>query len=120
MSSAYWKVDATVQYSTVQKRSADAEIHEERDYNNIRTICGMLKKTAEDHSEEKVFNADILKCPSLGCLHTAPHTCALCKNFNWELFDHPPYSPYLTPSNYHLFAYLENWFRLQCFSNMKS
>jgi histone-lysine N-methyltransferase SETMAR len=42
-------------------------------------------------------------------LHTAAHTQALLKYFNWELFDHPRCSPDLAPSNYHLFAYLKNW-----------
>jgi transposase len=40
--------------------------------------------------------------------HTAAHTRALLKHFNWELFDHPHYSPDLAPSDYHLFAYLKN------------
>jgi transposase len=40
--------------------------------------------------------------------NTAAHTQALLKHFNWELFDHPCYSPDLTPSEYHLFAYLKN------------
>jgi len=35
--------------------------------------------------------------------HTAPHTNALIKLFNSEIFDHPPYSPDLAPSDYHLF-----------------
>jgi transposase len=26
-------------------------------------------------------------------LHTAAHTWALLEHFNWELFDHPSYSP---------------------------
>ena len=37
-----------------------------------------------------------------------PHTAAcinvLIKLFNWEIFDHPPYSPDLAPSEYHLFT----------------
>jgi hypothetical protein len=37
--------------------------------------------------------------------------------FNWELFDYPPYSPDLTPSNYRLFTYLKNWLGSQLFSN---
>jgi hypothetical protein len=28
--------------------------------------------------------------------HTAAHNRALMEHFNWELFDHPPYSPDLT------------------------
>jgi transposase len=45
------------------------------------------------------------------CLHTAAHTRALLEHFNWELFDHQPYSPDIAPSNYHLFTNLKN--RLQ-------
>jgi hypothetical protein len=33
------------------------------------------------------------------------------------LFDHPPYSPDLSPSDYHLVTYLKNWLRSQRFSN---
>jgi histone-lysine N-methyltransferase SETMAR len=34
-----------------------------------------------------------------------------------ELFDHLPYTPDLTPSDYHLFTYLKNWLQSQCFNN---
>jgi transposase len=43
------------------------------------------------------------------CPHTAVHTKALLEHFNWELFDHPPYSSDIAPSDYHLFTYLKNW-----------
>jgi hypothetical protein len=33
------------------------------------------------------------------------------------LFDHPPYSPYLAPSDYHLFTYLKNRMGSQRFNN---
>jgi transposase len=39
---------------------------------------------------------------------TAARTRALLEDFNWELFDHPPYSPDLAPGGYHLFTYLKN------------
>jgi histone-lysine N-methyltransferase SETMAR len=51
------------------------------------------------------------------CPHTATRTGALLEPFNWQLFDHPPCSPFLTPSNYHLFTYLKNWLGSQCFNN---
>jgi hypothetical protein len=50
-------------------------------------------------------------------LHTAACTRALLVHFNWELFDHTPYSPDLPPSNYHLFTCPKNWFRSQRFNN---
>jgi hypothetical protein len=37
--------------------------------------------------------------------------------FNWELFDYPPYSPDLAPSDYHLFTYQKDWMGSQYFSN---
>jgi histone-lysine N-methyltransferase SETMAR len=41
--------------------------------------------------------------------HTVAGSRALLEHFNWELFDHPPYSPDLAPSDYRLFTYMKNW-----------
>jgi histone-lysine N-methyltransferase SETMAR len=49
--------------------------------------------------------------------HTAACTRALLQHFNLELFDHPPYSPDLTLSDYHLFTYLNNWLQSQLFNS---
>jgi histone-lysine N-methyltransferase SETMAR len=38
---------------------------------------------------------------------TDPCTRALLEHCNWELFDHPPYSPDLALSDYNLFTYLK-------------
>jgi transposase len=48
---------------------------------------------------------------------TAARTRALLEHFNWELFDHPPYSSDLAPSEYHLVTHLKNWLRSQLFNN---
>ena len=45
--------------------------------------------------------------------HTAAHTNALIKLFNWEIFDHPSYSPDLAPSDYHLFSKMKVWVATQ-------
>jgi len=47
--------------------------------------------------------------------HTAAHTIALIRLFNWEIFDHPPYSPDLAPNDYHLFTKMKVWFATQRF-----
>jgi transposase len=49
--------------------------------------------------------------------HTAARIRAPLDIFNWELSDHPPYSPDLAPSDYHLLTYLKNWLRSQHFNN---
>jgi hypothetical protein len=52
-------------------------------------------------------------------LHTAARTRAQLEQLNWEWFSHPPYSPDITPSDYHLFTrtYLKNWFGWRLNSN---
>jgi transposase len=47
--------------------------------------------------------------------HTAAHTNALIKLFNWKIFNHPPYSPDLTSSDYYLFTKMKIWLATQCF-----
>jgi transposase len=51
--------------------------------------------------------------------HTRSAACtrALLEPFNWELFDHPPYSLDLALSSYHLFTYMKNWLRSQRFND---
>jgi transposase len=49
--------------------------------------------------------------------HTAARTRELLEDFSWELFDHPPCSPDLAPSDYHLFKYLNNWLGSQRFNS---
>jgi hypothetical protein len=43
------------------------------------------------------------------------HTNALIKLFSWEIFDHPPYSLDLAPSDYHLFTKMKVWLATQRF-----
>jgi transposase len=52
--------------------------------------------------------------------HTAACTRALLEHFNWELFDHPPYSPDLAPSDYHLFTYRRTGWNYSASTIMRS
>jgi histone-lysine N-methyltransferase SETMAR len=47
--------------------------------------------------------------------HTAARKNALIKLFNWEFFDHAPYSPDLVPSDYQLFTNMKVWLATQLF-----
>jgi hypothetical protein len=51
-------------------------------------------------------------------LHTVARPQALFEHFNWEFFDHPPYSLDLAPSDHHLFTYLKKWLRSQRFNKL--
>jgi histone-lysine N-methyltransferase SETMAR len=45
--------------------------------------------------------------------NTHPHTTTATQNlittFGWEQFNHPPYSPDLEPSDFHLFLHLKSF-----------
>jgi transposase len=49
--------------------------------------------------------------------HIAVCTPALLEHFNWELFDYPPYSPDIAPSDYNLFTYTKKRFGTRRFNN---
>jgi hypothetical protein len=51
--------------------------------------------------------------------HTANKTYEMLQNFKGEVLEHPPYSPNLAPSNFHLFGSLNIIFRLNIFPTMK-
>jgi hypothetical protein len=44
-------------------------------------------------------------------------TKAAIQELDWEILPHPPYSPYLAPSDYHLFCSLPNNLRGVSFNN---
>jgi histone-lysine N-methyltransferase SETMAR len=43
------------------------------------------------------------------CPHTTATTQDLIKPFGWKQFDHPPYSPDLVPSDFHVFLHLKSF-----------
>jgi histone-lysine N-methyltransferase SETMAR len=73
--------------------------------------CKTLKwlRRAIQNKRYRLLTSGVVLLHYSACLHTAARTQALLEYFNWELFDHPPYSPDLTLSDYHLFTYLNNW-----------
>ena len=56
----------------------------------------------------------------LSCNTTAKLVKDTLKELNWEIFLHQPYSPDLTPSEYHLFASMEHSLAEQHFPNFES
>ncbi|XP_067002117.2 zinc finger protein ush [Anabrus simplex] len=41
--------------------------------------------------------------------HTARRSASVLQEFGWEVFDRPPYSPDLAPSDFHIFLHLKNF-----------
>jgi histone-lysine N-methyltransferase SETMAR len=49
--------------------------------------------------------------------HTARQTVAQLQQFGWSIITHPPYSPDLAPSDYHLFPKLKEHLSGKRFNN---
>ncbi len=49
--------------------------------------------------------------------HTAKVTKKLLEQFRWEVLSHPPQSPDLAPSDFHLFLHLKNHLAGKIFSD---
>jgi histone-lysine N-methyltransferase SETMAR len=89
----------------------DSGIHATKDHNNFRSVLRSTKKLcrASQNKRRGILTSGVVFLHDNAHPHTIVRTRALLNNFNWELFDRPPYSLDLAPSDYHLFTYLKNW-----------
>jgi transposase len=108
------KLMASVFWET--KRALVVEFMEQGTTITSEVYRKTVKKTAQGHSEQKksgMLTSGVVLLHRNVRPHTVARTRALLKRFNWELFDHPPYSPDLAPSDYHL----KNWLESQHVNN---
>jgi len=72
---------------------------------NSAVYCETLKKLrrAIQNKRRGTLSATILLLHNNAWPHSAAQTQDLITSFKWEQMDHPPYSPDLAPSDYHLF-----------------
>jgi len=52
--------------------------------------------------------------------HTSKMTLDKLKELKWEILLHPPYSPDIAPSDYHLFRFLQNDLNDKNFDSVKA
>jgi hypothetical protein len=84
-----------------------------RNHSDIRSVLQNTKKLyrAIQNKRHGMLSSGVVLLHDRVHLHTCTTACtqALLEHFNWELFDHPSYSPDLAPSNDLLFTYLKCW-----------
>jgi len=78
---------------------------------NAGVYCDTLKKLRRTIQNKRhgSISRGVVKIHDNARPHTAAATQNLITTFGWEQFDHPPYSPYLAPSNFHLFLNLKSF-----------
>jgi len=82
-----------------------SEIHHQicQVYRNNAVSDGMVRKWV------RMFNEGRENVHDNARLHSATQTQDLITSFRREQMDHPPYSPDLAPSDFHLFLHLKNF-----------
>jgi len=78
---------------------------------NSAVCCETVKKLrrAIQNKRRRMLTATILLLHDNARPHSAAQTQELITAFKWEQMDHPPYSPDLAPSDYHLFLHLKKF-----------
>ncbi|GFV99419.1 mariner Mos1 transposase [Trichonephila clavipes] len=83
-----------------------------------QTSCN-LRRTVQNKRRGKLmskilFLHDNARPPTANCSQE------LLNSFKWEVFPHPPYSPDLAPSNFHLFPKMKNWLATHALTTTRS
>lgn len=86
---------------------------------NSERYCETMKKLrrAIQNKRRGKLSSKVLFFHDNARPHTANRTRELLDHFEWEVFDHPPYSPDLAPSDCHLFPNMKTWLATQRFDD---
>ena len=86
---------------------------------NAERYCETLQKLrrAIQNKRRGMLSAGIVFLHDNARPHMARRTASLLQEFSWEVFNHPPYSPDLAPSDFHLFLHLKKFLSGERFEN---
>jgi histone-lysine N-methyltransferase SETMAR len=86
---------------------------------NAGVYCDTLKKLHRViHTKRRgMLSWGVLMLHGNACSHTAATTQNLIATFGWKQFNHPPYSPDLAPSDFHVFVHLKTFLSGSRFHN---
>ncbi|GFX41140.1 mariner Mos1 transposase [Trichonephila clavipes] len=78
---------------------------------NSEVYCRTLKKLkrAIQNKRRGLLSSGVVLLHDNAPPHTAVRTREVLRKFKWDVFKHPPYSPNLAPSDYHLFTTMKKW-----------
>ncbi|GFW98232.1 histone-lysine N-methyltransferase SETMAR [Trichonephila clavipes] len=107
--------DSMVRRWVRQFNEGRSEVHDEQRSGRPSLITEELVHAIDEKIKENrfVFLHDNARP------HTANVTKTLLRGFGWDVFDHPPYSPDLAPSDFQLFLHLKSFLAGKHFNNDK-
>src|SRR5689334_12580736 len=71
------------------------------------TYSAQLQKLDEEIKKKRPDTKKVILFIDNARPHTANLTRSTIHSLNWELLPHPPYSPDLSPTDYHLFRFMQ-------------
>jgi len=77
----------------------------------------LLIRPAVQHKGPQMSDKRVLLLHDHARPHTAQATVNLLEQWGWEILEHPPYSPDLAPSDFHLFPNMKKHLRSKRFKS---
>ncbi|GFW04016.1 histone-lysine N-methyltransferase SETMAR [Trichonephila clavipes] len=92
-------------------RNLAYSIHNAWNNNQFRSYCRKLKnlKRAIQNKRRSLLSSGVVLLHDNARPNTPVRTREVLRKFKWDVFQHPPYSPNITPSDYHLFTAMKKW-----------
>jgi len=104
----WWDWKGIIYYDLLSSRQA---INSKQYCEQLEDLKKAVLKKHIELRRKMVFHKDKVR------LHVTLATKQKLKDFGWEVMQHPPYSPDIAPSDFHLFRSLQNHSYLQRFNS---
>ena len=107
MLSVWWSVNGVLYWELLPEKATI----------NASRYCAQLHRLAAELAKEGKWRGKVYFHHDNAKPHVAKLTKKKLSSLNWETIPHPPYSPDIAPSDYHLFLSLSNQLRGKKFNN---
>jgi hypothetical protein len=104
----WWDMEGIVHYELLER---NLTVTAERYCQQLRRLKEAIQQKRPGRQHRVILQHDNARP------HTANMMKAAIQELDWEILPHPPYSPDLAPSDYHLFCFLSNNLRRVSFNN---
>lgn len=108
MASVFWDCKGIVHIDVLEKGSTV----------NSDRYCSLLTKVREEIKAKRrgKLGKGIILLDDNARPHRSKETIKFLKDLKWTSLPHPPYSPDLAPSDFHLFRHLKKFLKGKCFT----
>ena len=110
MLSVWWDVEGVIYWELLPPNTTIT----------AHTYCTQLQNLAAEYKKKRPGRGKTYFLHDNARPHIAESTQGKLSSFDWEVLPHPPYSPDLAPTDYHLFLSLSNSLREKNFNNEES